>query len=88
MSIARKPERSKSSDRQIEALINKGGDVPATHVRPQPERQRRRSGQVVLRIPVDLLSRVDTVVAAQPLPTTRHAWLLEAILEKVERESI
>lgn len=74
-----------ASERQIETLINKGGGVTA----PRPARAsgKRKTGKVLLRMPDDLLARVDDVVGARPLPITRHAWLLEAVFEKVQRES-
>lgn len=42
---------------------------------------------VKLRVPAQLLSQVDSIVAKRrPIPS-RHQWLLEAIYEKIERES-
>ena len=64
-----------ASERQIETLINKGGGVAAA--RPARSSGARKTGKVLLRMPDDLLSRVDDAIGAKPLPTTRHAWLLE-----------
>ena len=85
MAIVRKPGASTASERQIESVINKGGGVAA----PRPARSsgERKTGKVLLRMPDDLLSRVDGAVGTRPLPTTRHAWLLEAVFEKLQRES-
>lgn len=41
---------------------------------------------IVLRLPKPLLCRVDEVVQARPIRIPRHTWLLEAVLEKLERE--
>lgn len=41
---------------------------------------------IVLRVPTPLLFRVDEVVKARPIRIPRHTWLLEAVLEKLERE--
>ena len=85
MAIVRKPGASMASECEIESVINKGGGVASAGAARSPGG--RKIGKVLLRVPEDLLSRVDGVVGAKPLPTTRHAWLLEAVLEKLERES-
>jgi len=41
---------------------------------------------VNLRIPSDQLARIDQTVSSRSPKTSRHYWLLEAILEKLERE--
>ena len=87
MVLARKPGSTVASERQIESLINKGGDVPAGRPGRPSGRTDRKTGKVLLRMPGDLLSRVDEAVDARPLPMTRHAWLLEAVLEKLQRVS-
>jgi hypothetical protein len=42
--------------------------------------------QVVLFLPASLLADVDALVHAVRPRTSRRAWLMEAIREKVERE--
>ena len=87
--ITRKPSGQQAStppnEAEIDALIHKGLSAPADHV-PLPSNDEDR--QVVLRLPVSLLSRVDRAVKQRPMKTPRHRWLLEAILEKLERESV
>ena len=72
------------SEAEIEALIHQGlsrpEDLPDTS-RDEAEQQ------VVLCLPRSLLQRVDVAVKQRPLKTPRHRWLMEAILEKLERES-
>ena len=92
MAIARKPGGSPASEQQIEALIRKGGTEPglsgsAAVVRGSGRPARPGTAKVLLRIPEDLLERVQDAVAAKPLPTTRQAWILEALFEKLQRES-
>jgi len=41
---------------------------------------------VNLRTPIEVLARIDRAVAARQPKTSRHYWLLEAVLEKLERE--
>jgi hypothetical protein len=81
MSITRKPKPSAPVD--VEALIRKGGTVP---MRDRRSRATASELPVVVRIPSDLLDRIDALVATRPLRTPRHTWLLEAFLEKANRE--
>ena len=87
MAIARKPGKSITSERNIEALINQGGGVAPVKPEPAANRTDRKRSSVILRIPAPLLTSVDEAVDARPLPTTRHTWLLEAVFEKLQRES-
>ena len=87
MAIASKPQASPAHERRIEEVINKGGNVAAEHAAKDARVSRATRAQVVLRIPAELLERLDTAVAARPVPIARHSWMLEAIFEKIERES-
>lgn len=85
MAISRKPKQSPSTagkDVDVNALINKGGSVGGKN-----SGQERDAVPVILRVPEDILEKVDASVQARRLKTPRHTWLLEAILEKLERES-
>ena len=86
MTIVRKPGSSIASERQIETLINKGGEVASARPGRPPGLLDRKTSKVLLRMPADLLSRVNEAVEARPLPIARHAWLLEAVFEKLQRE--
>jgi hypothetical protein len=87
--ITRKPGGHQASapppsEAEIEALIHQGLSRPED----PPETSRDEAEQqVVLRLPRALLRRVDAAVKQRPLKTPRHRWLMEAILEKLERES-
>jgi hypothetical protein len=79
MPIAKKPiQDEESSEREISTVISKGGSVAKT-------RQNAGSEKILLRIPNDLLVRVETALTARPLKTPRNTWILEAILEKLEK---
>ena len=39
-----------------------------------------------MRLPIELLKRVDEVVKSRRPAPSRHQWILEAIYEKLERE--
>jgi hypothetical protein len=84
----------------IEKFINKGGTsstatLISTTTEASPRRQRGRPKgslkeeiplRVEMRIPPRVLEKIDKVVLNDPILTSRHAWLLKAILEKVERD--
>jgi hypothetical protein len=82
MAITR-PPKSKASDAKIQALIEKGG---------QPARQETGAAAsppmaVSLRIPGPLAERLDTFLRERIIRVPRHAWILQAILEKLDRET-
>lgn len=84
--ITRKPQPEPTEEAQreaaIEAVISKGLTRPGEH--PQEAEDKER--QVVLFIPESLLSDIDALVRQVRPRTSRRAWLLEAIREKVERD--
>jgi hypothetical protein len=86
MAISRKPKQSSSAAKtvDVDALINKGGSVGG---RNGGQAKEKETVPVILRVPEDILERVDSSVQARRIKTPRHTWLLEAILEKLERES-
>jgi hypothetical protein len=93
MAIARKPQGALARAVDVEALINRGGE-PANgngrgkaglriHPRVPPP---AGVTPVILRVPNKTLRAIDADVGARAVRTPRHTWLLEAILEKLERE--
>jgi hypothetical protein len=78
------PSTSSPSEAEIDALIHKGLSRPED---PPESPSEEEEQQVVLRLPRALLRRVDVAVKQRTLKTPRHRWLMEAILEKLERES-
>lgn len=84
MAISRKPKpmASDSAAVDIEALIHKGGSV-AGEGSPQGGNKRKR---VMLRLPLAMLEKVDAALSTRPLDTARTTWIMEAIVEKLERE--
>ena len=86
MVLRRKPQseskKAPSADeRRIEALIDKGGSVAPDH-----EGGKGRPQLVQLRLPRDLVQRIDMARKHRIVAPSRHAWLLEALLEKLETE--
>ena len=87
MALRRKPQSKsqKSSfadDRHIVALIDKGGSVAPDH-----EAEKGTRLQLVqLRLPRSLVQRIDKARQHRIVAPSRHAWLLEALLEKLKTE--
>ena len=84
MAISQKPKATpKEATVDVDELINKGGSVasaaPAVKARKNPS-------AVNLHVPDNLIERVDTAVKSRTLKTPRHTWLLEAVLEKLQKE--
>jgi hypothetical protein len=83
--ITRKPHAPSTAEHEreaaIQAVIQKG---LARHEARQPPADPMR--QVVVFVPASLLDDVDTLVKAVRPRTSRRAWLVEAIREKVERD--
>ena len=68
--------------RHIEALIDKGGSVA-----PDYEAEKGTRLQLVqLRLPRSLVQRIDKARQHRIVAPSRHAWLLEALLKKLETE--
>jgi hypothetical protein len=85
MAISRKPKQSSNAVAKrvdVDALIEKGGSVAGKNG------EEKSAVPVILRVPEDILQKVDARVQARRIKTPRHTWLLEAVLEKLERESV
>jgi hypothetical protein len=71
-----------ANEQRINALIEKGGTVagtPSTHDDSRPM-------LVQLRLPPAIIARIDRHRKARIVPPSRHAWILEALLEKLNSE--
>lgn len=86
--ITRKPRPRQPQDggvsaneAQIQKVINKGGSMPGN------DAQALETMVVNLRPPVSMVQRIDELVSQRPVKTSRHMWLMEAIVEKLKRES-
>jgi len=82
MAITPKPKRATvPAGVDVDALISKGGSTPATSLAAKEE------AAMVLRIPSALAEQIHVLIKALPIKTSRHRWILEAIHEKVLRET-
>lgn len=84
--ITRKPQAPPTEEQEreaaIQAVINRGLAPSAEQTTDDEEKQR----QVVVVVPESLLEEVDALVKTVRPRTSRRAWLVEAIREKVERD--
>jgi len=71
-------------DLRTEAFINKGMQAQTGEAARPAETA--KATKVLLTIPTDSHSRIEAVLAERRVRIPRHTWLLEAIVEKLERE--
>ncbi len=90
--IAKLPEResmeakvsAKEKDAALLALIKKGG----RSARPDfLEEEKVSEKRISLRISEDIAERIRQAAKARPIKMPRHSWIVEAILEKLDKES-
>jgi hypothetical protein len=68
-------------DAAFQAYVHKGGSA----ARSQPDA--RKEVRFTLTVPGPMCQELDRIRESRPLKTSRHQWVLEAILEKMQRES-
>ncbi len=87
MSVTRKPKDPPTKGQpakdkaEFQAYLNRGGSV-ASEKQPSSKPVR-----FTLSIPGSLCQELDQLREAFPLKTSRHQWVLEAIVEKLAREA-
>jgi hypothetical protein len=88
MAVTRKPQiqTPPAAMVDVEALILKGGS-PVGEAPPLADKAGNKVSPVILRIPSDLLGKIEEVRGTRPVKIPRHTWLLEAIVEKLQREA-
>ena len=85
MAITRKPKAATAPDeRAVQELISKGGTIAT----PPGEQANQQLTSVLLRIPADMLARIDASVKRRlPVRISRQSWIIEALQEQLVRES-
>lgn len=82
MALRAKPIQDSKAEEQINALIEKGGTV-ATDTSTA-------NGKLMLlqlRLSKDVVQRIDRQRNKRIVPPSRHAWILEALLEKLKKDA-
>ena len=88
MAVTRKPKDEQApegplqDDPGFQQYLRKGGSA----AKPQPEAP--KDIRFTLHIPGPLCQELDRVRQGRPLKISRHQWVLEAILEKIQREGV
>lgn len=81
MALTQRPTKAPSPVTNVEQFLNKGGSV-AVEAAP------RRSAQHPLKFPdSDLFERLETARKAAPVRLPRNTWILQAIAEKLARDT-
>ena len=97
MAISRKPkpQTTSTNDVDVAALIAKGGSVASASEELQSTTQvttdsnengGKETASFTLRVPSDLLQALDEHRRTQPYKVPRQQWILEAIVQRLERE--
>lgn len=69
----------------IESLILKGGTSGADALEAENAGGFKR---VQMRIPLQELRQIDQLVSKRPGNLARHTWIMEAIADKLKRDSV
>ena len=85
MVISRKPLNNKKSAELslIDEIIDKGGSVPE---RANNIHKNKEFKFVKVRIPTVTLAQIDLLLDSLMIEKSRTSWIIEALIEKVERE--
>jgi hypothetical protein len=86
MAISTKPKTqpTPAPDVDVEALIAKGGSIAKSE---SPEEETATSvTSFTLRVPNDILKPLDAHRKKQSYKVPRQQWILEAIIQRLERE--
>lgn len=82
MALRAKPIQDTKAEEQINALIEKGGTVAT-----DSSTTNGRLMLLQLRLSKDVVQRIDKQRNKRIVPPSRHAWILEALLEKLKKDS-
>lgn len=81
MAISKKPvSKTTASEAAITAIIEKGGSIAN-------EKLDTGKKNLQLRLDSDLIAQIDSARKSKSVPPSRHSWILEAIFEKLQKES-
>jgi len=86
MAVTRKPkdepvlQEDWQENAAFQQYLHKGGSAA------QGQREAPKDVRFTLHIPGALCQELDQIRDARPLKISRHQWVLEAILEKIQRE--
>jgi predicted HicB family RNase H-like nuclease len=79
--MAEKVIKRRPSNTEVSEVINRGGSSPSA-----PEENKERIFN--LRVPEEIVKKVDAIRKRRTGKISRNTWILEAIEDKIERESV
>lgn len=92
MSISLPPPRKKVSEKEIDAIINKGGKT-TVESKEKPKVSSSSTKSIKLVMTTDEMETIKELRDQRPAPNRSrrlaisvHDWVIEAIQEKIERE--
>ena len=90
MAISRKPKTPENSPDtiNIDALIAKGGSVAQPIPAEMPQSKTGETTAFTLRVPNEILLPLDAHRKKQSYKVPRQQWILEAIMQRLEREML
>jgi hypothetical protein len=77
------PDNERKKDEALLALIKKGGTSAKSLDEEEPIPEKRIS----LRMSADVAERIKQAAKSRPVKVSSHSWLLEAVFEKLKKES-
>lgn len=80
MAISKKPS-SKKKEKDIDAVIEKGGSVPSSATEDASTIK-----AFPLRLRIDMVETIDGIVKESPIIPSRNAWIANAVYEQLKRE--
>jgi hypothetical protein len=85
--MALNSKRAKATPEQIDKVINAGGSTPKSPEKSDikdTNSEQNNDVRFTVTMPFELASVIDRL--RKPSKTSRQAWLMQAALEKLERE--
>ncbi|MDE0207152.1 MAG: hypothetical protein OXP66_14140 [Candidatus Tectomicrobia bacterium] len=85
MAVSRKPAnnpRQPADNRALQNYIRGGGSTARTEQSPAPHEIRQS-----VSIPSPVCQDLDTLRLSRVIKTSRSRWILEAVIEKIERDA-
>ena len=83
MVLSKKLNKTKANEQQVADLILKGGSSGTE----QPNESKETIKRVQMRIPIDILTQIDTLAKQRPGFYSRHNWIIAAIENQLKAES-
>jgi hypothetical protein len=87
MAVSRKIQATTGKQPSIEELIMKGGTSGHLDAIAPADDDDKDFRRVQLRLPPAKLDEMDKIVRRRPGKLSRHTWIMEAIEEKLLRDS-